>query len=356
MPISKNFPTFPLLALCGTLVAALPSYADTGFSGEVEMQVQNDLVLDSDDPDEERNTLFTKTEPIFNYGFTDHLSVQAHLVFEPVQDTDPGEDTYFDNEGLYVQELTARYDTDTYGFYAGKFNPNFGFMFEQGPSIYGNDFAEDYEVTERLGVGGYYVFGDEKSGRGVHTLSANLFRADTTFLSRSTITTRGQLHHSDGGISNTSAPVSLSLALDSEGICGVDGLNTHLSYRHQKAGDKDTGLDNENGYAAGFTYDRPLTERVGSQFQLEWAGIRNVDGSSDDTDYVSSSLTFTLDQAWKFTGAYSQRTTDPDAGSSVRDHLYELTAGYDFENGVGVNLGYVVAEEIRLTGTALDFF
>lgn len=332
------------LALGSAFLVCAPALADPGFSGEVDAQVQNNSVFSSDNPDDERSVVFTKIEPTVSYGFTDHLSVQAHMVFEPVQDVDPGKNSYFDNEGLYVQELTVRYDTDRYGFYAGKFNPSFGFMFEQGPSIYGNDFAQDYEVTERLGVGGYYVFGDERT-TGLHTLSANLFRADTTFLSRSTITTRGQLHRADGGVSNTSAPLSFSLGLDSEDICGIDGLDTHLSYRNQRPGDSDNGLDSEQGYAAGFTYTRPLTSRLDGLAQFEWAGIRNADGSSDDIDYASSSLTFTLDHSWKFTGAYSQRTTDVSGGDTVRDHLSEVTVGYDFSSGIGVNLGYVTAEE-----------
>lgn len=336
-----------IYALMGVLLCSSQlAYAEESYprlEGEAAVEIQNDWVYNSDDPDQEVNTLFTKTEPHFVLSFNDKLAIEAGLVFEPVKDPDASDDSYFYGQGLFAEELKLTYTTDDFGLYAGKFNPNFGTAFEQGLSIYGNDFAEDYELTERIGFGGFLPLNSDKFG--AHTLSANVFFADTTFLSDSLITSRGRISKNDGGISNTEDLSSFSIALDSENLGGLDGLNTHLAYRHQKPGDADAGFDNEGGFVIGADYSANLTDDVAGHALVEWARIDNVDGSPDDVDYLSMTVDLTILGNWTLAESYSIRNFDMASGANVRDYIYEVTGGYYFDNGIGVNLGFTKAQE-----------
>ncbi|HNQ92275.1 MAG TPA: hypothetical protein PKI93_05015 [Alphaproteobacteria bacterium] len=329
--------------LCSSQMAYADEVSYPHLEGEVAVEIQNDWIFNSDDPDEEANTLFTKTEPHFVLSFNENLALEAGLVFEPVRDPDAGDDSYFYGQGLFAEEFKLTYTTDDFGLYAGKFNPNFGTAFEQGLSIYGNDFAEDYELTERIGFGGFVPLPVE--GFGEHTLSANVFFADTTFLSNSVITKRGRVSKNDGGISNTEDLSSFSVALDSEDIGNFKGLNTHIAYRRQSPGDVDTGLDHENGYVIGVDYITELSDDVEGHALVEWARIDNVDGSTDNVDYLTSTVDLTILGNWTVAADYTLRNFDVATGDDVHDYIAELTGGYYFDNGVGINLGYVKARE-----------
>ena len=84
-------------------------------------------------------------------------------MFEPVQDPDPGDDRFLEDHGLYAEELFVNYETGHFAGYAGKFNPSFGTAWDLAPGIFGTDLAEDYEITERIGLGGALKFGGEGS-------------------------------------------------------------------------------------------------------------------------------------------------------------------------------------------------
>ena len=342
--MKNNF--ISIFILSATSLAFTPSFAEDfhpRLSGEILFEVQNDLAHDSDDRDAEVNTLFTTIESALTLSLSDRLALEAALVFEPVQDTDPGDDTVFENEGLYAEELKITYMDKYFTLFAGKYNPAFGTAWDLAPGIYGVDFAEDYELAERIGFGGSYIFDTARTGR--HTVTGNVFFADTTVLSDSIITKRGNTDKSDGGISNTEDLSSFSLTLDSENIAGIEGLNTHIGYENQSEGDADTGFDNETGYVVGAHYTRPVTNDIEVAFLAEWAGIRNAGGGNDDIDYLTTSLGLTIRDSWNVAFSYTHRDTDVNGGTDSNDHLYQISAGYTFDNGFSIDAGYRGSEE-----------
>lgn len=311
--------------------------------GLILFEAEDDWAFDSDDSDAEVNTLTGTVEPYFILSLTDRLAVETTLVLEQVQDTDPGEDTYFDNEGMYVEQLMLSYTDDHYSLYAGKFEPGFGTAWDLAPGVYSADFAEDYELAERIGLGGSYSVGEDETGE--YTLSAAAFFADTTFLSDSTITRRGNLDEDDGGVSNTEDLSSYVVSLDGENIFGIGGLNVNFGYRNQSEGDADVGLDREAGYVAGANYTFPVNENVEATLLAEWAGIRNLDGGDDDVNYLTTSLGLTVFDNWNFAASYTGRDTNVAGGADIDDSLYQFSAGYAFENGVTIDAGYSNREE-----------
>jgi len=293
MRVSRNVFFPPLFA------AFIFSFFDAGdaraedgypsFEGSVSIELQNDWAYDSDDPAAEVNTMFTTIEPSFALSLTERLALEAALVFEPVQDPDPGDDTFFDNEGGYVEELKLTWTEENFGLFAGKYDAPFGMAWDLAAGIWGADFAEDYETSEKIGFGGHVNFGSEQAGE--HTVTAGTYFADTTFLSESAVTHRGELDKSDGGVSNTEDFSSFAVALDSGNPAGLEGLTTHAAYRHQAAGDADIGADDEDSFALGAHYEFPISQRIQGAALAEGVTIHNADGGADSVNYLTTSLT-----------------------------------------------------------------
>ena len=335
-----------VLSVFGLSLEAYAQNFSPDISGSVLFEVQNDWAFDSDDKDADVNTLTTTIEPYIVLSLTDKLALETQFTAEQVQDTDPNDDTIFENEGVYVEQLMLSYTADNYSIFGGKFGATFGTAWDLAPGIYGVDFAEDYELAEKIGFGASYSFSPE--GTGNHIITGNSFFADTTFLSDSTITKRGDTDKSDGGVSNTEDFSSFSLSLDSENIFGVENLNTHIAYRNQSEGDADTGLDNESGYAIGANYSFPVSDDVEAVALAEWVGIRDAEGGNDDLDYLTASLGLVIYDNWNVASSYTARGRDVAGGADIDDYIYQLSSGYEFDNGITFDIGYSNIEESNI--------
>ena len=123
-----------------------------GISGELSVELQSDNTFDSEDPDAELSDTYTTTEAGVDVTFGDHLLAHGGFVLEPIRDPGPGEDRFFEDLGLYAEELYGQVNLGRgFSILGGKFNPAFGTAWDVTPGLYGTDFAEDYETTERIG-------------------------------------------------------------------------------------------------------------------------------------------------------------------------------------------------------------
>ncbi len=347
------------IGLMGGALLLSPSYAIAGgaesatnsgksssafpkFSAEVVTEFQIEEGTSSDDPNNERNNTFGRIEVAPTVQFTPNISVDGVLVVEPVQDGAPGEDLFVDNEGAFFEELKVNYTKDNWSVFAGKFNPGFGTAWDFR-GVWGEDFAEDYEITEKLGFGGSYTMEGQKNA--THTLSASTFYTDTSFLTQSKITDRGRVKKSDGGAGNTEDFSSYAVSLDGENLGGTKGLSYHLGYRHLAKGDADVIGDDEKGMAASLRYVVPVTSRVEADMLLEYADIDNFEGGLDDRTYMTASLIARIDENWNVTIAMTDRETDLNGGGEIDDNLTQVSGGYTFDNGLSLEVGFKDVEE-----------
>lgn len=343
-------------ALVTTALIGLPFAAATALHAEpyeatfprIEIagpvELQNDYTAESDDPDAEINDLFATIEPGISVRFTEALSIESSLVFEPVQDPDPGDDRFLDDHGLYAQEIYLNYETGRFAAYAGKFNPSFGTAWDLAPGVYGTDLAEDYEIAERIGAGGALKFGGDGlggDGFGEHQLSVNGFFADTSFLSDSAITRRGELDLSDGGPSNTEDLSSLSATLDGTGIPGVP-VGYHLGVQLQEGGPGTP--EDQVGYVAGLNGSYALSETVTLEPLLENAYFEGFGGADETRNYLTAGASL-LYGPWNLALSYTNRHIEPRGGSDVNDDQVQLSAGYAFANGITLDAGYKYTED-----------
>lgn len=324
------------------------------FSAEAVVELQSEYTADSDDEDaDEHNNIFLRAELAPTVRLNENFFIDGVLVLEPVQDFDADEDNFFEETGVFFEEIKLNYENGPWGVFVGKFNPGFGVAWDYGRGIWGEDFAEDYEITERLGLGVSYTF--ETEGAGTHTLTGSTFFADTTFLSNSVGTKRGRTSKDDGGPSNTEDLSSFVLSLEGETLAGVENLYYKLGYRHQSEGDEDVGGDDENGGVATLGYKVPVSDRLEADLFAEYVNISNFDATPEDRDYLTASVGATLDQHWKATVSYTNRSIEPDSGDDFDDNLLQVSAGYDFGQGTTAELGWRHTDEEETDADIVGF-
>lgn len=310
-------------------------------SGEIGFELQNDWNYKSDDRANLNNNLSPTIEPSATFRLSPRWSVFAHAVMETVGDAAQFENRAFEDIGLYMEDLYLEFSGDRFGAKAGKLNPGFGIAWDMTPGLYGTDLAEDYEISERIGFVGNWQVG---AGRyGTHTVSGATFFADTTIFSESALRGRGDTREEDGGVSNTESFKSFVAALNGGEIPAMGKLGYHLSFMRQAKGAGDTA--NEHSIAAavyssfdlggGVSFD-PLFEAV---HQTDQGGV-----AGRDRLYLTLAGQIGW-QGWNLAASWTERETDNPTAATNTDSHFQLSAGYAFEFGLSIDVGWKVSED-----------
>lgn len=315
-------------------IAAADEYPK--LSGEVGLEVQNDYNFDSDDPAAEQNELGGTVDLGVAVQFSETVSLNSELTLEAQRDPGPAEDRVFQDHGVAVGVLTLNYDGERFGVYAGKFGPNFALAWDAAAGLYGTDVAEDLELADFLGAGGYVNFGETASGS--LTGSASVFFTDTTILSESFITNRGRTRQAAGEPGNTESPESFAIALDGEEVPGLDGLRYHLGYAFLSADNAST----EHRFAIAAEWGYELDNGVTLIPLLEYGYFANADSNANESrNYFTGSLGAEWGN-WNAGLAYTGKvvTISGNGNGDSYDDQVSLSVGYTWENGLGLDVGY----------------
>lgn len=314
--------------------------------GEIGIEIQSDHTFKADDKDNEVNDTYNTTEAELGFYFNKNFSIQAGLVFEPVEDIDAGDERYFENQGLFAEQLYAQFDFEPFKIFAGKYNVNYGKAWDVAPGVYGTDFAEDgYEFTERLGFGASVT---KDAGRvGEVTVTAGVFKQDISTLSNSAFNNRGQTDIDDGGFGNTEDLENFNIAIDGEKIPSLPGLSYHFGYIHQAKG-RDSGiagfdaLDDQNGFVFGL-----VGEREYNSVKFEWlAEVTYFDNFILEDETALKDIAFytvggkvTMNK-FNVAAVYTYRPAELIGGGDFEDHQLALSTGYEIRDGLTLDLGY----------------
>lgn len=308
-------------------------------SGELAIEVENDYVYDTTGSANELNDLFTESELDLVGQFSPHWSLTALGILEPV--TDPRESRFFEDHEFFIEELHLRYERDRFFLRGGKFTPNFGIAWDIAPGIYGDDLADEYEFTERIGFGGGLRFSHETTG--THILTASTFFVDTTLLSGSVFTDRGRTELSDGGPGNTEDFSSFALAYEGSGIPPLQELDYHLAVIHQAAGRRDTA--DETGLAIGLSHSSSLTHDLALDALWEYVRFANAEGLDDqERHYLTMGGEFQW-QSWNLALVYTGKHTETPRGEDSDASLFQVSAGYTFIFGSNLQVGWRQLQE-----------
>jgi len=328
------------------LLASVPHAAGAAdgapsVSGELSFELQNDWNYKSDDRENLNNNLSPKVEPSVTFAFSPRWSVFAHAVMEPVGSAAKFENRAFEDIGLYMEDLYVEFSGDRFGARAGKLNPGFGVAWDKAPGVYGTDLAEDYETSERIGIVGDWHIATGANGN--HTVSAATFFADTSVLSESALRGRGDNRKEDGGVSNTESFESFLIALNGGQMPSLGNLGYHLSFMHQAKGVGNT--TDENSVAAAVFTSFDLGSNVTFAPLLEVVHQTGVGGASD-TDRLYLTLGGQVDwNGWNVAASWTERETDNPTTADNTDSHFQLSAGYAFDFGLSIDIGWKVSED-----------
>lgn len=316
-----------VLALCVAETARAQATYPT-FSADITLELATDATVRADDPAAELTDTTLTAEAALVLKILEGTSLNATLVFEPV--ADPDGDRVFGDHGLYVEEFNLQQEIAGTTLTVGKFNPAFGVAWDAAPGVYGNAFAEDYEITEKLGIGLALPF---KALGGEHEVSVAAFFADTTFLSDSIIHRRGRTRRQDGGVSNTGAPSSFTFSLT--GKIGSTGYN--LGLQSQAAGTGDAHA--QTGAVFGLTHGLKLGEAE-VELLAEAVYFPQFDGGSESALYWTAGAAAPVGPV-TLSAVYGLR----DVEASGTDHLATVSAEIELRDGLTASLGYAFIRE-----------
>jgi len=243
-----------------------------------------------------------------------------------------------DVEGLFWQPQ-LEHGGERWGVRAGRLDGRFGVAWDRAPGISGIDFAEDYGITDRSGAGGFIRVGNDRVG--LHRLTAEVLSVEASFLSQSALNRRGPLLLADGGPGSGGSVQSLVLALQSDALPGLPGLGYQLAFaRNQGEG----GGRDELGYAASLTYEVSLFAELGLELLSEYVYRENVHSEPGLCHDFTQGAALRW-WGWNVSLAYSVREMRLYEGGGARDQRLQVSAGYAFGFGLGIELGWRFARE-----------
>lgn len=346
-----------VLTLALAAPAAAQDYPKFVADGHVELRF--DVFPQSDLRENERVDVNLHGDANLGLFFRPELSLQSTLKMESVRDPRPGRDRYIRGTGLFLEQLYLDYETETFGVHVGKFNPTFGMAWARLPELLIEEFSEEYETTEMVGIGGSLKFAP--AGLGRHEFNAAAFFVDTTILHRSLFSSpkvdderAGRVSHlrrRDGGAGNTGELNNFSATLDGGQFDAAPGLFYHLGLRHLSRGK--TELKDETAIAAGIGYRVEFPDGAALTPLVEYVYFRNFEGGTETANMLTVGLTLELDR-WNIGLAGSRRHVNVASidGPDVTDWMVGFNVGREIGYGFELGAGY---RHERIEGVHTDW-
>ena len=366
------------------------AHSGEGFFADVHAKVHSDQLVSVEAGEHKFSETYAHAHFDAGASFGEHFSVFAGIKLEgepaghahggevPLAVPD-GSDRFFDDHPLIVEQLKLTISDGPFSLYGGKFNPKVGFNYERFPGVYSYQTVEEYAIKERIGVGFGVSF--NAIDYGVHKLDFSTFHADTSALSDSLITKRGQTDKEDGGVSNTEDISSFAISLGGSDFYSlnndiVEGLSYQLGYAEQKAGRGNEA--DEKRTSAGLEYRHQFSRDLEARLVTEIMDIDHINGEAAH-DRTHSMLALGWDyRRWNFTVSYmnvdnmveeehdeeeeeeghhdedeDEHEEDEEGHGHEHDHeaegmdghIFQVSLGYQFNNGIGLDWGYQYVDE-----------
>lgn len=317
------------------IAPAFPTFADTGstgieLGGNVIFRLGYNGVYDADAALPETNDYLALMIASPKVSFGPRVTLKSEFRLEDVRP--PFEDRAFEDEGLFARKLFADVKvSDRLSIQAGKFTPSFSFASLVTPGMYGNNYNKEIELIERVGFGADYRL--TSSGNASYVISAATFFDDTSFLSDSLGSSRGNKARSDGGASNTESFESFTLSVQGSELIQFPGLTYQLALIHEARGEGDS--NDESGFLVAATRTYPLARDRSFTWIAEIAPIWNFEGSADDVVYTSGGLVYTQGP---WTGVISGTYRERELAGGGRFDEYSIQTSIDYAFGGGLSL------------------
>ncbi len=325
-------------------------------TGSLNLQLQSDKIFGGPAGTGMTRNTFSDSQANFGLFFNPNLSVQTTLRTLQVK-APTANNAFLYGQGAFVEQLYLNQETRDYALFGGKFDPAFGMAWLQAPGVYGNNFSNsftDYRLLEGDGVGGVYKH--ETLQYGDHELGLSAWFHDNTALSTSflnrpafglpTTLRPGRLRQSDGGPSNTGSPNSFSATLRGDNFPSLQNFAYNLDFSSLARGVTET--KRQTMLAVGAQYKVDLAKPWALKPLFEFVRIDNFAGNpgslKQDRNYYTAGAELDWKE-WSLSGVWGQRDLfNPRTGGQLAkdfsDQLYTVSAGYQFDFGLQLQLGY----------------
>src|SRR5262245_10084046 len=280
------------------------------------------------------------------YGF----GINGVFKFESADREFNGETRWFEAETAWVDELYLNWQGGPLTLFAGKIHPRFGFAWDIGPGLYGTDFGEEYELSEKIGAGATLYVSDifhVTPQIGEHSLRAEAFRADDSFLTGGLVSRRFQVDDGSGTGRLTLKPLNKRRFggpdnVDSFGNVVVSAagkrvpmpiglLEYNAAVSSRKPGEDATSAGNaatETGYVGGAVWEIPVPwMRLTFAPLVEYAWFEDFGGVQDQRGRFLTAGFDLIRRPWKLSYAYQWNRNDDTAAD---------TGTTQFENAASV--------------------
>jgi hypothetical protein len=285
------------LGAVGITGVTAASAQQIGFEWEGSVEIGVDSTVSSDDASAELTDTYVSISAAFEAALTNSIVAFGGFTLESV--TDAVDSRELDDLGLYVSELGLRFDLGGATVSAGKISPVFGVGWDAAPGFYGTSLAEDYELSEMIGLRA-----DTELASTGGVLSFALFYADDTFLSDSVGTKRGRNSVAAGGAGNTGKLNNFAIQYSQE----IGSGTGWVGLRKLSAGTGDAS--DENGIIAGMAQD------LGNGFEtlIEVAHFSGAGGNDENATYATLGGAYGMgDWTFSSTGTIVDREAGTDS-------------------------------------------
>lgn len=332
--------------LTGVILLAFAGAGGAGDNERFSTELTLEMQVDAEGGERSRTLVTGKAETMNSFWLAPDLSLNVGLVFQSLGTASDGEDRFFDSHGLILEQAYLTYEAPGFEAFLGKFNPRFGRAWSEMPGIYGDGFAKDYEFVEALGAGLRFHLGQDGPENlrlpGEQEIELSVYRSDTSIASDSLFYSRGRTALADGGAANTPGLSSVALTWEGSGLPGPDlEYNLGVSYRAGGRGDP----RDEIGLVAGVKGTWAIAKDLDLRGVAEVAHFWNAEAERQDQLNTSLGATLVFRDNWRLVFAYGRRDVSSGSSPGMTDHLFETGGGYRFDNGIGLDVGYVATRE-----------
>ena len=333
--------------------------SDSQFYGHLDLRVHIDSITSAAESDEKFDEIYSHSHLELGMRLDENFTVNTNIKLEGEsfghahghggeEESANGDNRYFKEHPLLVEQLTLNYKNNDYSYFIGKFNPIIGFSYHSVPGIYGYSQIEEYTVREKVGMGGSIKY--NANSYGSHELDFSTFFSDTSILSESYNHQRGRTNQSSGGVGNTEDLSSFAVSLGGSDFYSlgnnniIEGLSYRLGYAHQAKGVGNE--EDEDRYSASLGYKYQISNSMSAKFVTELMDIEHLGGEAGhDRSHHTTALKLSY-KAWNFGTSYTHTRNDAEEeDESINGHVYQISGGYSFDNGIGLDLGYKYSDK-----------
>jgi hypothetical protein len=283
---------------------------------------------------------------LLDFQLTQALSFELEASYNTAGD---GEFFALGTQEFFIETLKAKYRGEYWGVEYGKLDMIYD-IWDKSSGLFGSFQGDDLTLSEVIGVRVWHEFSDSYDE--IHTVHTGLFQVDTTLLSSSLIADEvNRIERENGGLANTGKYNNWFVSIN--GVAPFDDASWEytLGVVYQSpgdTGDEDDEKENrELSFLSSVSDEITLANEVEVKRFLEILYRDGADGF--DRDALTIALGMSLDvDLWSYSASYSSRITEDNENSNSRnvDHNLDFYAGYVFNSGIYLDLGYQYLNEL----------